>query len=352
MNSIIKPNYYFSKEIFNKEKKNLRTGWHYVGLKSEMPNHNDFISLNVFGIPLVIQNFNGELKCFKNVCSHRFSIIQSEKCGNRALFCPYHGWAYNKKGIPSGIPKKPFFNLNKDEIQNLKLKEFTIDFAGEMIFANLGTDSELIDFIGLKTFNLLSIFELKKDLKIDENLMKIKANWKILVENTLEAYHVQLVHENTFQNLGISGTNFEFENNNSMWFGEIDPSVYKSKAKIESLFKNRNYFSEHYIHILLFPNILISTFKGQSYNISRISPTSSDRTSFLSEVFIAPHKESILTDLYKTELINFNRNVFNEDAVVCEGIQNVIEECEYDGVLSEEEKRVEYFQKKYLNKLK
>ena len=72
----------------------------------------------------------------------------------------------------------------------------------------------------------------------------------------------------------------------------------------------------------------------------------------MSEVFIAPHKESILTDLYKTELINFNRNVFNEDAVVCEGIQNVIEECEYDGVLSEEEKRVEYFQKKYLNKLK
>jgi len=352
MKSIIKPNYYFSKEIFDKEKKYLRTGWHYVGLKSELPNHNDFISLNVFGVPLVIQNFKGELKCFKNVCSHRFSIIQSEKCGNRALFCPYHGWAYNKKGVPSGIPKKPFFKLNKDEIQNLKLKEFSIDFAGELIFANLGTDFELIDFIGLKTFNLLSSFEIKKDLKIDENLMKIKANWKILVENTLEAYHVQLVHENTFQNLGISGTNFEFENNNSIWNGDIDPTIYKTKSKIESIFKDRNYFSENYIHILLFPNILISTFKGQSYNISRITPNSADMTSFLSDVYIAPHKESMLTDLYKKELIKFNRNVFNEDAVVCEGIQKVIEESEYDGILSEEEKRVEYFQKKYLNKLK
>ena len=352
MRSLIKPISYFSSEVFDRERINLRNGWHYVGLKSDMPNSNDFVSLNVFGIPLVIQNFKGELKCFKNVCSHRFSILQSDKCGNRALVCPYHGWAYNKKGVPSGIPKRPFFNLSKDEIQDLKLKQYPIDFAGELIFANLGSDQELSDFIGKSTHSLLASFELKRDLKIDDNYMSIKANWKILVENTLEAYHVQLVHTNTFQNLGITGTNFEYEKSNSTWYGEIDKSIYKSKSKIEALFKNRKFFSDNYIHILLFPNVLISTFKGQSYNISRISGIAPDETSFLSEVYMAPHKDSALTDLYKAELISFNRNVFKEDQVVCEGIQSVISESQYDGILSEEEKRVEYFQKVYLNRFK
>lgn len=344
MKALIGPEYYFSPDVFLREKRNLEL-WIFAGLVSDFQNENDYRAFEYFDIPIVVQKFKNELKAFQNICSHRFSKIQKTGCGNRAFFCPYHGWAYNSKGIPVGIPKKPLFDLKRECLSELKLKEYELNICGNLVFVNLGSKLTLIEYLGKEVFDLIQNFEITKNNRIDINEYKIKANWKLIVENTLEAYHVQLVHENTFNNLKLKGNNFKFDGTSSIWFAE---SEVIEKKRIQNLFTDRKFNTDNYIHVLLFPNTLISTYKGYSYNISQIFPLSEKTTLFKSEVYIGPSKEGLLLETYKTSLIEFNRRVFLEDTEICEDIQEVIHYSHQLGMLSDEEKRVEHFQLNYL----
>lgn len=353
MEALIKPNDYTCNEVLkNENEKIFKKAWHFAGIKKDYDTENKFKTFNIAGIPVVVQNLNGEIKAFKNICSHRHSIIQTASEGVRPLLCPYHGWAYNNKGIPVGIPKKPLFSFSKSELQCLKLMEFEIDYCGELVFVRIENSGiNLKNYLGIY-FNELSSSSKQFDSLIDINKIKIKANWKILVENTLESYHVNLVHANTFRRLGASGLDFDFDGPHSKWRAELANKETEGKqARINKFFSNRNYKIDGYNHVLIFPNLLYASTYGISFNLSLMEPISYNETSFTSYVFLSNHsgKSNVAIDFYKKSLIKFNRDVFNEDKVVCEGVQIGAKNSHYNGQLSEEESRVCEFQKSYIN---
>ena len=355
MKSNIDAKYYYQEDIFKKEQQMLFSKtWNFIGFKSSLVNDNDFITKNIGGIPVVIQNFKGTIKSFLNVCSHRFSIIQQETTGNRPLMCPYHGWAYNKEGIPTGIPKKPMFkNFSKEELCELKLKEFKVAFCGNLCFLSLQDATEsLSDFLG-DFHDELELISLSIGDLIDINQMQLAANWKIIVENTLEGYHVNLVHASSLLKLKpTSDLTFEFSKNHSNWIGsfDIDRTVGGYK-KVNSYYSPRSYDIEGYKHILIFPNLLISSTHGISYNFSLIEPIDAENTSFTSYVFVNKSdkdKEPTVIKGFKESLIDFNRQVFDEDKTACELVQKGVAYTQHQGMLSLEEERVHHFQKVYL----
>lgn len=351
MFSNIEPKYYYKSDIFKLERKNIfRNNWIFIGLKSQLENPNDFIAKKIGGLPVVIQNFNGELKAFLNICSHRFSLIQTEKTGNRSLFCPYHGWSYDKTGTPCGIPKKPLF----DDIStsDLKLKSYDIDFCGDLIFIHIASPTDTLkEYIG-SFYDELELISYEKQDLVDVNELTIKSNWKIIVENTLESYHVNLVHGDTFRKLGASGLDFDFSNMHSKWtanllLNEDDPKL----TKIHNKFNDRNYKIPGYVHYIIYPNLLISSTYGISYNISVIDPISENETSFSSNVFVAKNTGGSTVDIYKSSVTEFNRKVFDEDKVICEYVQEGVQHTELPGILSMEETRVHRFQENYIKQI-
>ncbi len=354
MKAFISPLEYFDKSVLDNEKKKLFSKiWNFVGFKNEFSQINDFKTHDIADIPVVIQNCKGEIKCFKNICSHRHSIIQVEAKGNRPLFCPYHGWSYNENGSLFGIPKKPLFNFNSDEMECLKLKEYKVDFCGDLVFVNINPDSTetLKDFLGLFYLEIEKMSQNFGDL-IDINEMVIHANWKILVENTLESYHVNLIHSDTFKRLGAGGLDFVFENVHSAWNATLLLKENEGKqAKIHQPYQNREYKIEGYKHLIVFPNILISSTYGISFNLSQIIPIDENKSLFRSFVFLTKKqgadKNEGVESMYKASLINFNQKVFNEDKEICEKVQLGVKNSHYEGQLSEEEMRVCEFQKSY-----
>jgi phenylpropionate dioxygenase-like ring-hydroxylating dioxygenase large terminal subunit len=356
MFSNIPPLYYHDKDIFELEKtKIFHNNWVFVCFKHDVSNVNDFVTKTIGGIPVVVQNLNGNVKAFQNVCSHRFSILQTEPKGNRGLFCPYHGWAYDKEGIPNGIPKKPLFKeFTKNELCKLKLKEYSLECCGDMYFIHINEPKQsLKEYLG-EFYDTLENVTKGKSLLIDTNPIDIKCNWKIVVENTLESYHVALVHENTFQKLGAGGLDFKFSGNHSSWetnlnLHEDDPKL----KKIHSNFSNRPFNIDGYNHFLIYPNLLVSTSYGVSFNFSIIEPKSPDNTSFTSHVYLSePNKLDTIFEMYKQSLIDFNRDVFDEDKVICEEVQKGVVVTEQPGVLSLEEHRVHAFQENYIKQMK
>lgn len=353
MKALIKPNEYFEKEVFDKEKTALFSNiWNFVGFTSDFYQVNDFVVSNISGIPVVIQNLKGSIRAFKNVCSHRHSLIQTVAKGNRPLMCPYHGWAYNDKGIPFGIPKKPFFGFTKEELECLKLDEFSVATCGNLVFLKISSDEiSLPEYLG-DFYSEIERMSVNFGKLVDINEIEITSNWKIVVENTLESYHVALIHSETFQKLGTSGLDFTFSQDHSKWDAEVLLQENEGKQeKVHRPFQGRDYKIDGYKHLLLFPNVLISSTYGISFNLSHIVPIDEDTTLFKSYVFITKKEEeekiSPIEKMYEDSLVNFNRKVFDEDKAICQQVQKGVKFSSYDGELSQEEERVLYFQQKY-----
>ncbi len=82
----------------------------------------------------------------------------------------------------------------------MRLKRFKVEFCGNLCFVSLEENSDsLLKYLG--DFYLeLEQMSLSLDKMVDMNKMAIHANWKIIVENTLESYHVNAIHSSTFKN--------------------------------------------------------------------------------------------------------------------------------------------------------
>lgn len=353
MKALIKPFEYNSEEVYLKENELLFSKeWNFVGFLTDFENLNDFVTVTIANIPVVIQNLKGHLRAFKNVCSHRHSIIQNEDKGNRPLMCPYHGWAYNEKGIPAGIPKKPLFSLTKEEVVCLKLEEYKIEVCGNLVFATLNKYSHsLQDFLG-DFYDEVATISNSFGKQIDLNEIDIDANWKIVVENTLESYHVALIHAETLYKMGPEGLDFEFKGKHSSWDATLNKLENEGRqAKIHRPYQDRGYKISGYKHILIYPNLLISSTYGVSFNLSLITPKDQDNTNFKSFVFISKNKNDgnsrDLESIFEKSLIDFNRQVFDEDKVICQQVHTGAKFAHHDGELSDEEKRVEHFQAIY-----
>ena len=137
MKGLIPSSYYHDETVLRIENERLfgRT-WHFAGFAFDLADDNDYVSLEIAGKSIVVQNFEGKLGAFLNVCSHRFSEIRCEPKGNGPLRCPYHGWTYNAEGVPVGIPSRPRFDdLSEDgQFVEIDLRHYPIHGTPSAIF--------------------------------------------------------------------------------------------------------------------------------------------------------------------------------------------------------------------------
>ena len=133
------PASYYDEAIQQKEQQKIfLSHWLCVGLTFEFETNNDFKTLEINGLPLVIQNIEGEIQAFLNVCRHRKARIQMDSSGNRPMICPYHCWKYGKDGALKQIPQnRRYFQLDEKETKQLSLTQFPVALCGAFVFCLL-----------------------------------------------------------------------------------------------------------------------------------------------------------------------------------------------------------------------
>lgn len=307
---------YINRELFSKEKEYFTSGWVFIGLTTDLKKNNSFITLKNAFCNIVVQNFGGELKAFDNICAHRFHSIQEEFQGRRPLVCKYHSWGYDKNGCSRNDT-------------NVKLKNYPISIVGIFVFVNLGTKKErsLSEFLGKFYTKLesLSTF-IDEEIDIDNFQIKHKANWKLLVENVTECYHCQSVHK---ESLGILGMgkgdpyNFEF----SGIHNSIEYPLYEEDSiqlsKLNKLLVDRPFKHNSYLHIMVAPNLFISSTSGKFYYVGRMDPITVDRTNLILMFKSSKFKnvpENLIYQMLKIGKEN-TITVVNEDKNIVENIQ-------------------------------
>ena len=192
------PSLYTSPELLDLEIENIfKKKWLCVGHISELTNPGDYLTFDVIGEPiLVVCDNDNNIRAYANVCQHRSAIIASGKGKRSSFVCPYHSWSYDLNGC---LRAAPCMNMEKKNLEGVKLPEYRVEVWQSLVFVSLNPDVEplapLLEELEPRV-NPLNHDTYKVAIREDAELA---CNWKVLVENFCESYHVMTVHKNTLE---------------------------------------------------------------------------------------------------------------------------------------------------------
>jgi p-cumate 2,3-dioxygenase alpha subunit len=206
-----------SQAVFERERERIfGKCWLYLGHGSELQSANDFVTRKVAGHELIFnRDRKGEFRAFFNTCPHRGAMVAREKCGNALGFkCFYHGWAFNNNGkyatrYPKGVYPDDFGKAGDsvDLTPVPRLEQYRdfyfINFDADAVSLDeyLAGSTEILDLVSDHSPHGMEIVGGVQEYSI-------RANWKLLVENSFDGYHAAETHETYFEYLfdAIGGT--------------------------------------------------------------------------------------------------------------------------------------------------
>jgi choline monooxygenase len=193
----LEPRLYLEPEIAELEQRAIfeRT-WQLAGHVSDLAGPGTYLTTNVGDQPvLVVRDHDGELRAFRNVCRHRGSRLLkgSGACG-KAIRCLYHGWTYRLDGTLIGVPEgRSIEGLDKSRLGLHQVR--AEEFCG-LLFVNLDPGA---DPLGERLGGLaerLARYRLPELERFGQGSggSTQPANWKVVVENYIEGYHIPIAH--------------------------------------------------------------------------------------------------------------------------------------------------------------
>ncbi|WPB57762.1 aromatic ring-hydroxylating oxygenase subunit alpha [Xylophilus sp. GOD-11R] len=348
----------------------FRRTWQFFCLRSDLMEPDDFVAQDVGGVPVVVQNMKGELRAFHNVCSHRKVPLQSEPRGNRALFCQYHGWVYGREGELIGIPHNAaFYPIAPAERRELGLKQFALAACGNLVFVAIeptgSFESQMGDWLPM----LQDIGRAMDDVHF-ECALPSASNWKWIVHNAFDDIHAQFVHpKSSLDTTGYVSNRWTFHPFDADTEGDAFPADYSrrhahlevtmdaaSVARNEALwaehFPSRAHAFDHYLHLFLYPNVIITSVQGYWYNIVRYSPVDSGHC--VSHYRMVPARgaggaSSAVQPELLYRLALGSMLIFQEDLAAVEVAQGVIRSVATPSFFGQREDKILSFEKAYMH---
>ena len=195
--------------VFEREKE-LIFGkcWLYVGHGTELTKKGDFVSRRVGGRDLIfLRDRAGEVRAYFNSCTHRGAKICRDRAGNARTFaCPYHGWVFNTEGQLKSTNTQTGYVENFNEDGHLDLAKVPrLENYRDFWFVNYNPKAiSLFDYLdgARDAIDALSDqTEAEQIILPGEHSYTIRANYKLLAENSYDGYHLVSVHATYFDHL-------------------------------------------------------------------------------------------------------------------------------------------------------
>lgn len=190
------------------------TCWLYVGHESEVANLHDFKTRRVGGRPIIMtRDASNAVRVFVNSCPHRGMAVETRSEGHgRFLKCFYHGWSFSTAGDLVAMPDDEAYGPNFDRHNMCLPRPPRVEAYRGFVFLNWSeTGPDLGTYLG----NARTIIDLVADQSEHgmsvvggTHLYSMRANWKLLVENSFDAYHAMTTHQRYIDMIKASGRDF------------------------------------------------------------------------------------------------------------------------------------------------
>jgi len=314
------------------------------------------VPATIGGAPVVLANDKGTIRAFHNVCSHRGAQLVSERCTKRrTILCPYHRWGYALDGRLVGTPAFDADDSGKNIPQALRekfrthhvknfakesmgLKPIRVDTALGLVFVNMNGEAPPLDVWFGDLLPTLADWEAATAAgqltATHRKTYEVDSNWKALVENYLEYYHLPAVHPALCD---VSGVDEHRRNQGTgMYLGfRTDPLTQGGTAidpgRLPPFPPLRTFRTKKAYHLALFPNTFFSLYPDAFFRVV-LSPKSVGKT--VEHATLLTHKAALDAPNSKfimDEVFAFWDNVNTEDIGICEAVQKGTAAPVYEG---------------------
>ncbi len=177
--------------------------WVCVGREEEVKNRGDYFTFQLVNEPLVIvHGEDGKIRALSNVCRHRGTVIMTDQGNTKNLLCPYHHWQYSTTGKLINAP-----SMTSDariNLENCSLPSVPIEIWKGFLFVCLAQKpSDLRSQLQALDRKIHAYHLEEMHLHYLENEIW-RINWKSLVENFMEGYHLSPLHRKTLHKVNPS----------------------------------------------------------------------------------------------------------------------------------------------------
>ncbi|MEO0569047.1 MAG: aromatic ring-hydroxylating dioxygenase subunit alpha [Pseudomonadota bacterium] len=177
--------------------------WICIGFAHEVKKRGEAMPVDFAGHPLlVVRNRQSQIKVFHNVCRHRcIQLVNEHRVVGNLIRCPYHAWVYDLDGNLRAAPHFGGANMHIAEGMDRSqtgLMEVRTYVWNDWIFVNIdGTAPPFEDYAASMFRRLDGVDWDKVETIATLDFGEVACNWKFIMENFIEPYHVQFVHKTT-----------------------------------------------------------------------------------------------------------------------------------------------------------
>ena len=288
----------------------------------------------------MVRAVGGAVRVFHNVCSHRGNELVWEACRTRgAIRCPYHAWTYDLDGRLTGTPN--IGGLGRHEVEGFDrsahgLRPVRCAVWLDLVFVNLSRDAEPFEtFIA----PLAERFErlggpgyedrLRPAATHGEFRFDVRANWKLAIENNLDASHLPWIHPSLNRQSPLEDHHCFYDHAGFAGQGSsaYDTVPHDSPAlpRIEAWPTRTGEYPS------LYPNVLVAG-HGDHFWTMVLEPVAPDRTiERWRSYFVDAAADSAEFESARSAIKERWAGILGEDLAVVEGLQRGRRSPAFDG---------------------
>jgi choline monooxygenase len=257
-----------------------------------IPNPGDHVERVCFGTPLfAVRGNDRRARVFRNACRHRgMTLVDGTGCSH-ALVCRYHGWTYRLDGTLAHVPHADAFpDLNIATRGLVEVASSEVD--GLIVIDALDSDAAQPWLRAVADDAMAALTEgspWRDKLVPAERLVVAESavlniNWKVLIEQFGEGYHIRSTHRETFFPLQYDDLNMveTFGPNSRITFPYRN--IERLRNRPESMWTTKQRMTFVY---QLFPNVMIATFPDRLIVVV-IDPIDVDHSMFATYTVATP----------------------------------------------------------------
>ena len=305
-------------------------GWACIGHACTIPAPGDARPVELLGQPLLmLRDETGSVRVFHNVCSHRGNRLASEPCRYRTrIRCPYHAWTYALNGELLVTPHVGGPGRHESEGFDRKvhgLKAVRTAVWLDLVFVNVDGGAPSferhiaplagrIDGLTSRT----QIERMRPAATCGSFQLEFEGNWKLVVENNLESYHLPFVHRDLNRRSRLQD---HYHYYGGDLFAGQGSNLYRQGAAAEGFHRFEGWPERVSEYPTVFPNVLLGVHCDHIWSIV-LFPLSPGRTRECWRIYyVGETAGDPALDAARAETQEAWRKVFLEDRGVVEGMQ-------------------------------
>ena len=177
----------------------FRNDWVFVATSDQVAEPGQYVAVDVGGQPIIVlRNQSGDLAALSNLCAHRGTLLVEGSGVEKRFQCPYHAWTYADDGRLLAVPHTDRSDIDRD---THCLPTYRAEAWHGLVFVSMNPDVAPLRerFAHLEAGVADAGLDELHHWTGERSAEEWQANWKLVMANAMESYHLFKVHPETLE---------------------------------------------------------------------------------------------------------------------------------------------------------